>query len=675
MVYSPIISRIVARASTLEERIEASTAAFTPSAEPAESETDPIVAQRLADWQTSLGSYRDRLSTRIAWSGWTEAAVRRGLGAVAALPPAADAPLPTWAETLRLVLELNGTLSQPLAAYRHHNPAQPVPFEDVLLPWLELGRRRLTEQAGPHLTLLAESAAISLERYLLGLLVHLHTQPLNLAFQQHKARRDVRQLFGFQPSAGSTQHYADFIEDLRATKLADFYLEYSMLARLSALTLEFWVAEGVEFLERLAQDWPRLQPVFGLAELAHSRVVNLRNGLSDLHHGGRSVKIIEFEGGGKLVYKPRNLGLEGAFGEFVEWLNTQNTPLDLKTPRLVDAGSHGWVEFIETRKCPDPASLGRYYRRLGMTLAVVHTLAGTDCHYENLLACGEYPVLIDAETLLSPNAHPEQLPENEAAAEYAAQQTYWEKSVLRTAMVPYVDALTGQRHDFSPLINISNQTLVYQVPRWLDINTDAMRLVFEPGQAPAWEGQPGLEGADFQFEDYFEDFVVGFEEMYTFLLEQHDYLTGPNSPLAILAGQPTRFLFRNTKVYGLTLNSLLSLKTLREGVDYSLKLETLTRAFLAFDDRPILWPLLQVEKQALGQGDVPLLLASTSSCALPRPGGAPIENLFECSGSDLALSRLRGLSKADLAWQVEIIRSTVGAYLRDGLSKVAAALP
>jgi lantibiotic modifying enzyme len=39
-----------------------------------------------------------------------------------------------------------------------------------------------------------------------------------------------------------------------------------------------------------------------------------------------------------------------------------------------------------------------------MLLALVQALEGTDCHLENIVASGDQPVLVDAETLLHPRA-------------------------------------------------------------------------------------------------------------------------------------------------------------------------------------------------------------------------------------------------------------------------------
>ena len=48
----------------------------------------------------------------------------------------------------------------------------------------------------------------------------------------------------------------------------------------------------------------------------------------------------------------------------------------------------------------------RFYHRQGALLALLYVLDGTDMHYENLIAVGEQPVLVDVETLFHPSHAP-----------------------------------------------------------------------------------------------------------------------------------------------------------------------------------------------------------------------------------------------------------------------------
>src|SRR5690606_33615502 len=112
-------------------------------------------------------------------------------------------------------------------------------------------------------------------------------------------------------------------------------------------------------------------------------------GRSDPHSGGRTVHLLEFASGLRLVYKPRSLGVDRAFLEFLDWLALRGAPVPPPSSptfvaRVLDRGSHGWAEFVEHRECSDRAAVRRYYRNSGSLLALVHALGGTDFHYENI---------------------------------------------------------------------------------------------------------------------------------------------------------------------------------------------------------------------------------------------------------------------------------------------------
>src|SRR5262249_1244719 len=139
---------------------------------------------------------------------------------------------------------------------------------------------------------------------------------------------------------------------------------------------------------------------------ALGRVTAIGASASDLHNRGRSVVALTFASGLKLIYKPKDVGLEAAYFDLLAWFNAQGPPLPFRVVSVLPGAGYGWVEFVEHVPCADPSEVARYYRRAGMLLALVYALAGNDCHYENIVSHGEQPVLVDLETILCPQAAP-----------------------------------------------------------------------------------------------------------------------------------------------------------------------------------------------------------------------------------------------------------------------------
>ena len=93
-----------------------------------------------------------------------------------------------------------------------------------------------------------------------------------------------------------------------------------------------------------------------------------------------------------------------AFQRVLSWCNRQDPDLDFRVARVLDSGTHGWMELVAQEPCADIAAARRFYRRAGRLLGLLHVLGASDCHRENLIANGEHPVLVDAEVLLGPEA-------------------------------------------------------------------------------------------------------------------------------------------------------------------------------------------------------------------------------------------------------------------------------
>lgn len=647
------LKEIVERACTLTQRL----AGRLPS-EGSQFEPNQTGA-RLEQWKkNAAGGHQAKFEEYLNWNGLDISSINEILGPVRL---EAGTALPGWAATLGVVLETAAQTRPEEALPRYFDPELPIPFQEILIPFIEVARRKLETRLGESYHLLADQAHASLERYLLLTLSRLSCQALMTDFKVFCATRQISTLFFNPPPVEgnfSCKLYLRFVKGMLEGNLLTFFREYSVLGRLMATALDQWLASVGEFGERLAADWPEIEQVFASGQKLE-QVSMADAGLSDNHNGGRTVFKLQFSSSLKLIYKPKALGLEREYNRLLDWLNAQGAPLALKTFEVLPKSNYGWVEFVETGACQDREAVQRYYRRMGMLLSLVHLLDGTDCHYENLIASGEHPVLIDTETLLHPKVP--FLPAPGEKGRFMAIMELIENSVLRTAILP-VSSGEDEQADYSALAAITEQESTYHLPEWQNVNTDSMLLTFEKIAITPSHNVPKLEGSTIEPGAYLEELVDGFREMYHFLLEHRLELLAPEGPLAPLAGQKVRFLFRNSKVYGLLLNNLLQPKFLREGIDRSLLLEGLGKAFILYDTRPDFWPLLQAEREAMEQMDIPLFSTIADSDTLPLSTGETITNWITTSSYELVQDRLRQMNKAAIEAQMEIIRGSVYAH-------------
>jgi len=389
---------LVAAASTLDERLS------VPSLPEEEATSKTAVNTRLETWcQVAVLGDWELLRARLAWDGLTVAAVEHALDTAQLR---GDVPLPSWALTLSEALSIATSCGSEAAAgeligeqdRRFLDPENPLPFEEVLTPFVILASQRCAAQAGVAYHLLSSEAHGRLQRHLLQSLAFYAGPTLYFVFALERIQQQSS-LERLLASDHNRAFYQRFVAHMLQGQLARIFQEYAVLARLLATISDRWVEATVEFLQRLAADLPDLQHVFGGAAALGS-VSAVEAALSDPHRGRRSVISLTFSSGHRLVYKPKNLGLEEVYQHLLAWCNAQRAPLTFSILRVLNRSSYGWVEYVEHRPCEDQAAAQRYFQRAGMLLCLVYVLEGSDCHYDNLIAHGEHPLLVDLETLL-----------------------------------------------------------------------------------------------------------------------------------------------------------------------------------------------------------------------------------------------------------------------------------
>lgn len=655
---------ILSRASSLEERRRR-------GFDPVDGEDATRRDRRLERWrQVYQRRGTDAVERRLR---------RDGLDVDDALAVLADGTLrdvsapPAWLETLLEVSETARALNLEAAGrwLEPHLP-RPVPFQEVLAPFAVSASRRLGQDRERRWdsALLSEAARSVLLRDLVQQLSRLSARVLMVDFRAYRASREpswARVLAGSR--AGSRDWYREFVAWHLEGGLLPLFEEYPVLARLMATVSGLWCESTQEFLDRLAEDHALVAESLGSGR-DPGKVTDLETGLSDRHHGGRTVIAVTFASGLRVVYKPKDLAAEEWFSDFLEWLNRSDPRLLLKRVTVLNRRTHGWTEFVESLPCGSPEAAARYYRRAGSLLALIHALRGTDCHYENLIACGEWPVLVDAEMLVQPMlVDPDDPPGTDDPQTAAYRQLA--ETVMGTVFLPFWQFRAGGvRFDMSALGGHARETLAPALA-WSDVNTDAMRPSRESRPSGRLRNGPRLEEAPLTPRGHEDEIVQGFREMYLSLMARREELSAPGGPLSALTGRRFRFLLRPTTTYVDGIVELLRPSLLRDAADACVEGEALGRDILSDPEREHLWPLFHEELRALQRLDVPHFQVAADGVDVLLPDGSALPGALRRSGLDLARSRLAGLSAADLERQVYLVR---GAMLSSRATSAHAAV-
>jgi type 2 lantibiotic biosynthesis protein LanM len=659
------LATIVTKASFLWERLNTKQFAIAAGLL-----NEQKIGHRLERWcQVVAQGNWNTLQKRLEWEGLDFDTIRPQLGTVEFN---AGQPLPKWAETLQKIIQTATEFQPELETFLPTDSENPIPFEDIFLPIIKVAKLELLNRVEEHLPrlLLTETAYRNLERSLLQRLASFCTKTLHFEFSQARPfGQNLLNLLGLETESEKTKtHYNKFVNQLLQDGLMTFFCKYPVLGRLVATAVNFWVDFTAEFLQRLAEDKADIQQIFGESGSEQpdylGKVAEIKTSLSDPHKQGRTVILLTFESGLKLVYKPKDLGLEVSFNQFLDWCNQHSHLLDFKVIQVLNRNNYGWVEYVEHQACSDEAAAERFYQRAGMLLCVLYTLRGTDCHHENLIASGEHLVLIDTETLLHHEANLiENSPDMQGSEANAEQQLG--NSVLRSGLLPRWDFSSDRRvaYDVSGLGSTDPQQAPQKVPRWGLVNTDEMHLGYEFITLPIQKNVPYIGEIALSPNDYQAQIAAGFERMYRFLMDNKDMLFQPKSPLTVMGKQQVRFVFRPTRVYSVILQKIWASDYLKDGIDYSIELERLSCAFLVAQEKPNAWHILSAELRAMEQLDIPFFTANAASDELSVSDDLSIPHYFKQPSYHHVLKQLQAMSKTDLARQIAIIQGSFHAKL------------
>lgn len=432
-----------------------------------------------------------------------------------------------------------------------------------------------------------------------------------------------------------------------------FLQEYPVLARLVMTSLRNWVDASGEFLKRLAHDWSRIQRTFGRGK--PDTLISFE-ALGDPHCGGRRVAACEFESGFRVMYKPRHVLPEVFFQDFLRWMN-ERLDYSLRPLTVIDRGEYGWVEFVEAGRCGSIDELHRFYRRQGAYVAILYLLAARDFHYENVVAAGDQPIMVDLEAIVQPTIAPER--DDFAAAEQVAAELGSE-SVLRVGLLPS-RILARDDHeglDLSGLGAVPDQITPLRLPRWADEGTDQMRLILAEASLGAINSNPIPPGIDAAVGDFTHEVVAGFRDAYDVFCCHRESLLSADGPLASLSDVEIRSILMPTVAYSMILRSSFHPHFLSDGLSLESHFDRLLGAS-SVTQGPHIPEVRTAERHDLWQLDIPRFTTRSNSRDLWTSSGLRIRDYLPETGFDAVRRRLGRLSVEERDLQSWMIGTSI----------------
>ncbi|MGN7485618.1 type 2 lanthipeptide synthetase LanM family protein [Priestia megaterium] len=482
------------------------------------------------------------------------------------------------------------------------------------------------------------------------LLYHLINQLVRICYRTLILELNVARVSGQLKGDTGEERYKYFEEVLLNDKeyLNSIYTEYPVLIRLMATKCEFWIQNIEELFDRLENDKQLIsKTMYDNKPLGD--VKNVEMGLSDSHCEGRTVSVLTFTSGFKVVYKPRPLHIDSQFQNFLKWVNANNNEsYPHYEMKVINCNSYGWVEFIKSKPCFNKNEIERFYERIGSQLALLYAMNATDFHYENLIASSEYPVLIDLESLF----HQKYTRSSRIKTAYEKVSSIVEHSVLSTGMLPslVVSKNSDNNADLSGLGEVKEQLYPKKVSGVEEKNKDTMQVVRKYVKISGGNNTPTLNNEKINLTDYIKNIEKGFENTYRWIVNNKESF---KMQMELFSEIEVRHIPRPTERYGELLNISTHPDFLRDSLDREMLLNKL---WIDSIIHPELKIILQSEKKDLLDGDIPYFTTKPSKPHLWDSKGNCSLNFFDKDCLSETLDKIKQLSLEDCKEQLNVIR-------------------
>lgn len=418
--------------------------------------------------------------------------------------------------------------------------------------------------------------------------------------------------------------------------------KYPELFRIINLRVKQCVIYLIEIIDNLHRD--RKKIVDQLCNgVSFKKIEKLSINLSDSHENGKTIAKMELDNRCKIVYKPHGLWKElhyqKLYDSFCNELRIENKKIE-----YVDEENHGWEIWIEHHECKDNIAIKRYYFRMGIHLFLGYLFAATDLHAENIIADGEFPIILDMETYPGLRDF-EKIETSEEKANNIIKY-----SVLRTGLLP--SSNFGEKQDIivNAIHPIGIQEGTVALPVIENDGSVNMKIGYKKPVVNLTNSLPMINGGEVNPYLFTEELINGFTAAFMLWLEKKDELI---KNIQQLLCQKFRVILRNTQQYVMLLSTSLHpqfmvSKAVRK--DFLLHLK---KNNLEGDD--ISGKIQDYEVDSMLNLDIPIFYGKGSDCSLYLGHKERLEQYYKKSHFQNVVETLRQLTVIDLEIQKRII--------------------
>lgn len=378
------------------------------------------------------------------------------------------------------------------------------------------------------------------------------------------------------------------------------------------------------------------------------KITRIWGNFSDIHNNGKQVLRIQLDDIYEILYKPHSMENEKGYSELLRYISERTGISQLEYPFLSFA-DHSWCSIVAYKDCHTQSELENYYIRLGVQIFLTYYLGTKDLHCENVIASGEYPVLIDLETLVNIRRNQERKTVREEIFYQLSQ------SVLYSGLLPFYHwNKDGKGVDHSGISGSGGQRYPFKIPVIVKARTSDMRIEYQYPVSKKAQNLAVLEG------EFYEPYLYKKQILYGFICAYRQVLAHKNifwDLLKPLAQNKSRYLIADTQRYSMLLSSSYHPSLLMREGEREKFLDLLWQGRNAEDGA-----VVKSEKLGLLNGDIPYFYDSLNETRLFTAQGSEIlgdarrgKPYFTQSAMEILSERMEMLNETDMKKQCDFI--------------------
>lgn len=473
-----------------------------------------------------------------------------------------------------------------------------------------------------------------------------------IVFDLHEQKRK----YGFEGET-SNKRFEYYMKKRFGNKsaLLEFFEEYPVLLRLLTERLIFHIQNYKEFVRAVQHSLLRFETTFSIA--SPYKISNTTVGAGDSHEKAKTVILFELNGH-RLVFKYKNLTIGEKFNEFLEYLEKKTGKQFFRIKRIVEE-NYCIEDYVTNQECKTEDQVKNFYHRFGEYVALAYLLCGNDFHYENLVAHGEFPVLIDVETFIQ-NESPIKRGDNP----FIELEVKKYNSVLSSALLPFqafgnrvepmADGVAKGQGIRISAFDGKTQKSPHKGLGLVNVNSDEVKFDFIEYELEGAHNIPIFNGKEVDAQKYKTEVVKGFDDICNYFINNvEDILLVINR---IFSNLIVRNVIKSTQRYTDMLEYSCHPKCMKDFVER----EKLFENLWAFEYKNK--SAITHEIKDLLVNDVPIFFNNTSKCDLISSQGEIVKDFYEKTAIDCVTERIKKFDSDEYHYQKMRLELSLGIY-------------